>query len=219
MPPKKLRDHAQPTRESILDAAEALFSDDGFHGTSMRDLERYCGVPVALITYHYKTKENLFEQVIQRRAAEMKAARLALLRDAKAQAGARPIPIEQLLNGYIWPFIERSSSGDKGWKNYSRLIARAANSPEWSDVISRHYDEVALKYIDELRQALPTKAEKDLYKGFYIAVSAMIGVIAEPGRLERLSQGAFDSQDLLSQHEVMIPFLAAGFHSLPDVQP
>src|ERR1700693_1143954 len=67
------------TRAKLLDAAERLFADHGYDGTSLRDIAGRPQQHLALSTYHFGTKERLFEEVIQRRASEMEAIRLAAL--------------------------------------------------------------------------------------------------------------------------------------------
>ncbi|SAK52614.1 TetR family transcriptional regulator [Caballeronia fortuita] len=55
-------------RESILDAAGVDLSQRGHAGTSLKEVAVSCGVTQALITYHFGTKQQLFEQVFLRRA-------------------------------------------------------------------------------------------------------------------------------------------------------
>ncbi len=49
--------------EQILAAAEELFIENGFAGTSTTDIARKVGCNQALVHYYFRTKDNLFEQV------------------------------------------------------------------------------------------------------------------------------------------------------------
>ena len=51
----------RPTRERILDSAEKLFARRGFHGVSVRDITQDAGVDVALVNYHFGTKQALLD--------------------------------------------------------------------------------------------------------------------------------------------------------------
>lgn len=51
------------TRETILEAAVAVFSRDGFAGTTIREVCRTAGVNVAAVHYHFGSKEKLYEAV------------------------------------------------------------------------------------------------------------------------------------------------------------
>ena len=70
MPPpgrtRKLR-RGPLTRKQILDAALALFSDKGFTRTSVRDIARAAGITDAAIYYHFASKRELFEALIEER--------------------------------------------------------------------------------------------------------------------------------------------------------
>lgn len=49
------------TREAILAAARETFSARGYEGTKLRDVAAAAGVDVALLHYHFKSKDGLFE--------------------------------------------------------------------------------------------------------------------------------------------------------------
>lgn len=53
----------QNLESQILKAAEALFLEKGFSGTSTTDIAKHVGCNQALVHYYFRTKENLFLQV------------------------------------------------------------------------------------------------------------------------------------------------------------
>ncbi len=59
--PKGLR-----TRESIITAAYTLFVEQGYHGTSMRQIAQEAGLALASIYNHFSGKEELFTAVFER---------------------------------------------------------------------------------------------------------------------------------------------------------
>jgi TetR/AcrR family transcriptional regulator len=58
----RIRD-AETTKLSILDAAERLFAERGFSGTTMRDLSEASGASQPLIHHHYGSKQGLYHEV------------------------------------------------------------------------------------------------------------------------------------------------------------
>lgn len=54
------------TRQQVLDAAEQLFAERGFAGTSMRELAKASGVSQALIHHHFGRKRDLYNAVKER---------------------------------------------------------------------------------------------------------------------------------------------------------
>lgn len=55
----------KPSKDKIFLESAKLFATKGYHGTSVRDIAKAAEVNVALINYHFKSKENLFLQVVQ----------------------------------------------------------------------------------------------------------------------------------------------------------
>src|ERR671936_54679 len=80
------------TRTRILDAAEELFMQHGFEGTSMRLLTAKAGVNLAAVNYHFGSKDALIEAVFHRRLDPMNVARMAELDKLEAEESAPPWP-------------------------------------------------------------------------------------------------------------------------------
>ena len=68
------------TKDRILGAAEELFAQFGFAGTSLRQVTSRADVNIAAVNYHFGSKENLVNEVFRRRMDEMSERRLSLLR-------------------------------------------------------------------------------------------------------------------------------------------
>jgi TetR/AcrR family transcriptional regulator len=62
MAERRQRDKDQTVRD-ILAAARRLFSENGLHGTSLRDIEEASGVSKGLILHHFENKEKLYTAV------------------------------------------------------------------------------------------------------------------------------------------------------------
>lgn len=52
-------------RDDILDAARALFGENGFSKTTLRAVAAQAGVDVALVSYYFGSKGNLFAKVME----------------------------------------------------------------------------------------------------------------------------------------------------------
>jgi AcrR family transcriptional regulator len=59
-------------KDHILNAAEELFAEHGYEGTSTRMLAQKAGVNVAMISYYFGSKEKLFEAFVENRARHMR---------------------------------------------------------------------------------------------------------------------------------------------------
>ena len=61
--PARARNHKARVREEsierILDAAEQLFAEFGYHGVTLKDVAKRVGVSSTLIHYHFSGKESI----------------------------------------------------------------------------------------------------------------------------------------------------------------
>jgi TetR/AcrR family transcriptional regulator len=65
-PARKQQQRSIVTQQKLLDAAIQAFSENGFKGTSTRDIAERAGVHHPLITYHFKNKDQLWRAAADR---------------------------------------------------------------------------------------------------------------------------------------------------------
>ena len=216
-PPRRSSARSRPTRERILDAAERLFARRGFHGVSIRDITSAADVDVALANYHFGSKQGLLEAVVLRRAEDLNSERIARLDAVIGDARGQPPQLEEIIDAFTHPLLDRSSRGSVGWKSYFALIAEINNSPEFGSVLmTKTFDTVVQRFIEAIRRALPGCDERDLYWAYHFLSGALTLTFAETGRIDKLSGGVCRASDLDSVHERLVPFCAAGFRALSE---
>lgn len=204
------RTDGEASRQRILDSAEKLFSDTGFHATSIRDIAARAGCQFALVGYHFGTKAELLDHVLARRSEVLGHERMQRLDELRARNGARPIPLRHLIDSYVEAIMERSGCADEGWRNYSRLIAIIGSSAEWSDLTDKHFNAVAREYLVEMQRTLPELSAESLHHAFSFIVGALILVCARSDRVETLSRRQFDSREVVHLTEKLCAFLEGG---------
>jgi AcrR family transcriptional regulator len=202
-------------KERILDAAERLFARHGFYGVSVRDITQAADVDVALVSYHFGGKRELFAAVFQRGAERLNSERLTMLDEVRRTALPGVPTLEAIVNAFTYPMLERSARGGPGWKSYFALVAQVNNSPEWAPVLmTQHFDPLVGKFIAVLQEALPDCPAREIFWGYQFLTGALTLTFAETGRIDTLSAGLCKSSDLDSVHERLAPFVAAGFRAL-----
>ncbi len=205
------------SRAKILDAAEILFSRNGFDGTTTRQIAREADVPLGLMTYHFGTKDHLYADVIGRRAHEHVAAIHAALEMVRLQAGDGQIDLRQLVEAFFRPIVEKSLRGGPGWKFYIRLLSRTANEqPSHPHVAAfrKIYEPIPREFIRLLKERFPGAREENIYWAHYLMTSAIIHVLVESGTIEQLSGGLCKASDLDSVAEKMGILFEAGIARL-----
>ena len=61
---RKVREITKLRRQKILDAAEKLFSQKGFNGTTTKELAANAGVHEAVLFRHFKNKRELYRTTL-----------------------------------------------------------------------------------------------------------------------------------------------------------
>lgn len=102
---------SQATRERIIDAAALCFAEKGFQGVTVRDLAAGLGVHYSLINYHFRSKLELYREVVQRACASPRYAEISM--HAKRQVD----PHAQLVQAITHLLSESLSRRTKnGWQ-------------------------------------------------------------------------------------------------------
>jgi AcrR family transcriptional regulator len=154
------------TRDALLDAAESLIADYGFRAPSHRMIASLADVHVALVNYHFNSKELLFEAAVQRRAARL----IELWRNALNGVRLKPsFTVDAVLAAWWHPFGSFDLDDGGAWRNYLCVVARLASAKDGEDWHARYFGKVDQDFIDALAEAMPTVAPEDRDAGFRYA--------------------------------------------------
>ena len=82
-PVRKQQQRSLLTQQKLLDAAIQAFSEQGFKGTSTRDIAERAGVHHPLITYHFKNKDLLWRTAADRVFRDFRRSLAASLEDCR----------------------------------------------------------------------------------------------------------------------------------------
>jgi len=217
--PKRLRRSKAEQRaeslEQILDAAEYLFSMNGFHGVTLRDVAERVGIHTTLLHYYFKDKHDLFEAVFKRRASVSCDRRMAALERYEAEAGDHPT-VQGALHAFLDTDFDLYTEGGEPWINYAAFCARVSHSQEGAAMMDANFDPVVLRLISILKRALPDYSDEDLFWGYDFVTGALMHTWARTGRIDRLSGGVCRSDDIAAVKKRMAKFMAAGFLALKE---
>ncbi len=205
------------TMEAIYDAAEELFSKHGLHGVTLKDVAKQVGVHHTLLNYYFADKKALFDAVFARRAVVTSERRMKALDDYERSVGSK-VTVEGALHAFLDTDLDTYISGGEGWRNYAKLGAQVANTPEWgADLMDEHFDPVVLRLIEMLQKALPDCSRADIFWGYHFVTGALMLTLARTGRIDKLSGGICRSDDFAAVKQRMASFMAAGFHKICKV--
>lgn len=103
----------------IIKVAETLFGQQGYEGTSVRDIARDAKVNVAMIGYYFKSKEGLLEAVMSARIAIGRIEIEHLLKDKTIDSFTK---VERAIEGLVDRMMKN--------KNFHRITMRAQLNEE-----------------------------------------------------------------------------------------
>src|SRR5580658_5570447 len=96
---------SEVTRERIMKAAERLFAERGYDGTSIRAIVAKARVNQAAINYHFDGKDGLYREVL--RAAFRALTEHQLDHAAETKAMSREAALAEFIRRQLWPLVGR----------------------------------------------------------------------------------------------------------------
>ena len=144
---------AAGSRERIVAEAERIFGAFGFDGASMRQVADAASVPLALVSYHFGSKEGLYRAVFNRRVPTVVEQRMAGLDIANSEADLDR-RLELVVKALVFPML-RLRAHDRD-PSFGRLLAHETMDPnsEQRGFIREMFDPVARALVDALASAL-----------------------------------------------------------------
>ncbi len=197
------------TKDRILDAAERLFSRDGFEATSLRAITAEAQVNLASVNYHFQSKDALVRAVIGRRMGPVNEKRMALLDACETAAGDGPLPLDAVLDAFIRPVLEIASSH---FKEFAPVMGRLYTEPGdfIRHVFAEHMEHVVKRFITAFGRALPDMETTELLWRLHFVIGTLTHTIGAGRVLQFLSGGACDPSDIEGTLRRLKTFLIAG---------
>jgi AcrR family transcriptional regulator len=202
------------TRTRILDAAEELFMQHGFEGTSMRALTTRAGVNLAAVNYHFGSKDALIEAVFRRRLDPMNTERISALDDLE-QAGHSAAP-EAIIRAFIGPSLRMIEDAKGGSRSFIRLLGRTYTEPakEIRALIGQMYAPAMERYKNALERALPQMPREELVWRMHFMFGTLAYTLAATDTVQLIAGcKPEDRYDARLLEDRLTAFLAAGLHA------
>jgi AcrR family transcriptional regulator len=195
------------TRTRILDAAEELFMQHGFEGTSMRLLTGKAGVNLAAVNYHFGSKDALIEAVFRRRLDPMNTERIAALERLE-----NPSP-EDIIRAFVGPSLRLIEDAKGGGRNFIRLLGRTYTEPAKTirALIGQMYAPAMQRYKAALERAMPQMPPDELVWRMHFMFGTLAYTLAATDTVQLIAGcKPEDRHDARLLEDRLTAFLAAG---------
>ncbi|GAB3423604.1 TetR/AcrR family transcriptional regulator [Giesbergeria sinuosa] len=214
------------TRERILDAAERLFMEQGYDGTSMLQITSGAAVNLAAVNYHFGSKGALMQEVFRRRLAWLNEERLRVLDEMESAAAGKPLKPSQIVDGFFGTLLRMAENQQHGGVTFLRLLGRTLTDPsEFIRTFMAHeYGAVVERYKEALFKALPDVPKAEIVWRFHFMLGATSYAIAGTDGLRLVTDWQIEPEDSIDRIDRLLPrllsFLLGGLRApLPQFAP
>jgi AcrR family transcriptional regulator len=184
-----------------LDAALEAFSENGFKGTSTRDIADRAGVHHPLITYHFKNKEELWRAAADRIFRDFSRALIQAQEDSAGKCAKTRM--SSLIRTYVYYAADNPA--------LHKVLVQESSHPSdrlnWLiDTHLRPISKVAVGYIEELQQlgVAPAGDPALLFNMIRVSSGALLALSQEMKGTSGLDLESPGSLDALSEMIVKI---------------
>ncbi len=157
---KNIAKKSHEVREHLMDISEELFAHYGFEGVSLRQLTDASDIKMASIIYHFKSKEGLYLQTIQRVFSQIDSIRASKLIEVDKDPS-----LENYLRAYIGaPFIVYAQYDPSHYR--ARLMWRlSCEDPSIVEKVSKMMvSEIMQEYMERIHQYYPHLKSDDFHE-------------------------------------------------------
>jgi AcrR family transcriptional regulator len=206
----------QPTKTRIVSAAEMLFLQRGYEGTSLRAITTEANVNLAAVNYHFGSKEELFTMLLTERLDPLNQDRARRLDTLKANGVDREHHVEQIIATLFLPALALARDVAHGGPDFLRFIGRAYAdpSPFVRKLLHDRYAATNLKFKHAFAEALPELTEHDLATRLSFILDAVSSTLASEDVRKVIggiqSNAEADDTNLLAY---LAPFLGAALRA------
>lgn len=180
---------------------------------TLREVTKEAGVNLAAVNYHFGSKMNLMRALLRERFEPINQQRLLQLEEGIADHAPNPVPLEDIYDALFRPLFTGIESAPVNDNTLMQIIGRALTEPaDFMRGMHRElFAELSERFMKEIHRSCPDLSEAELQYRFFLSVSTMIGTVIEQVRLETISGGKLDGNNLDKILQEMTAFVVAGF--------
>jgi AcrR family transcriptional regulator len=176
-----LLDPLDSTATRLLDAAERIFAEQGIEAASVRAITAAAGANIAAVHYHFGSKQDLLQALLERRVTAMHDSRRPLLHAALAAPRVTPRDIATV---WVRPLADLALDPDR--RAYLGFLAvMHAAGPGMRDLTVEVFRRQQVDFDVLLERALPGVSGAERWFRLSLAIDTTIRVLAD---IERAAQ-------------------------------
>ena len=199
------------TKSKILDAAEHLFADKGFNGTSLREITSLAEVNLAAVNYHFGSKKELIKSVMSRYMNEL-SPQLESALNTICEQDEQP-SLHAVFSAFIEPLLSLNVFKENGTSNFLQLLGRGYSDSQgflrW--FFTTQYPNVITYFVAAVQKAYPQLTAEDIFWRLHFTMGTVVFTMSSTDALIDIAKNDFQkTTDIAAIISKVIPFVAAG---------
>ncbi|MFK5953311.1 MAG: TetR/AcrR family transcriptional regulator [Desulfobacterium sp.] len=207
------------TKNKIMDASERLFAQNGYHRTSLREITASAGANLAAVNYHFGSKENLFEAILQRRISPLNQIREERMRQVIETAKTKNcLPdVEKLLRAFVEPTLELIGN-TPGSLDFFIIVNRCTMEPNGAqkNCFIKLMQPTLMKFYYPLCESLPHLSKEFVFMRFMFTIGSMVNTIRMLNMMDQIAEKDMvipENIDISIINEELIKFITSGMEN------
>ncbi len=198
------------TKDKILNAAEILFAEHGFSETSMRVITSVADVNLAAVNYHFGSKKELIQAVIDRyftSFTEYVENEFSLL-----DINSEQITTQSLLESLIVPMLRLNKIRPDGAATFMRLLGRAYTESQGhlKTFLTEKYGHLLTQFTALVHLANPELDNREMFWRLHFMLGTLVFALAGHQALSEIAEADLNEKvDIEGILRRLIPFLTA----------
>ena len=199
------------TKNKILDAAEILFADKGFNGTSLREITSKAEVNLAAVNYHFGSKKELIKSVMSRYMNEF-SPRLENALQVLCDNNENPTLVE-VFSTFVEPLLSLNTFKENGTSQFLQLLGRGYidNQGFLRWFLTTQYPNVISHFVAAVQKAYPELTAEEMFWRLHFTMGTVVFTMSSSDALIDIAQSDFNKEmDISSVIQQVIPYISAG---------
>ncbi|RVU05700.1 TetR/AcrR family transcriptional regulator [Novosphingobium umbonatum] len=208
----KRRANGVARRKLIMDAAERIFAERGYFGSTMREVSQESGAALGVIHHHFPSKGQLFAEVVERKRERL----LAIIRDSLDKVEAGPQAAQGTIEAFLGPFFRICADNRHEFRDYIVLTSHFMShygQAEVGDALGKLLP-ISHLFMERLGQTAPAMSKAHLQMATYLIEAALVFMVQDTGFLDSMSGGDLSKANLDALIEEASVFFAGGVQAL-----
>ncbi|WP_371378467.1 TetR/AcrR family transcriptional regulator [Thalassotalea aquiviva] len=199
------------TKSKILNAAESLFAEKGFTGTSLREITSIAEVNLAAVNYHFGSKKELIKALMKRYLDQFSPLLETSL--TKVIEQDKQPTLEQVFTAFVDPLLELNQFRENGTANFLKLLGRSYTDSQgflrW--FITSNYPSILDNFTLAVHKAYPELTSEEMFWRLHFTLSTAVFTMSSSQALIDIAKNDFNTDtDVAGVIYRIIPYVAYG---------